>query len=151
MDVFDLRCEYLVDPLAIGVRRPRLSWKLSAGRQTAYQIVAVSGVRTVWDSGRVESDRSIQVPYGGPPLRSRQRVVWRVRTWDEDGEPGPFSADACWEMGLLKREDWIGKWIGSALVGDADNGAPCPHFPPPVHGGDDARVRPPVHHGAGPL
>ena len=128
MDALDLRCEYLADPLAVGVRRPRLSWKLSSGRQTAYQITAASGGRPIWDSGRVESDRSIQVPYGGPPLHSRQRVVWRVRAWDEDGKSGPFSADACWEMGLLKREDWIGKWIGSALAGDADNGAPCPHF-----------------------
>jgi alpha-L-rhamnosidase len=30
VQVTDLRCEYLKDPLGIDVRRPRLSWKLVA-------------------------------------------------------------------------------------------------------------------------
>lgn len=42
--VGDLRCEPLEDPIGIGVRQPRLSWKLVSGnpgkRQTAYQIRA---------------------------------------------------------------------------------------------------------------
>ena len=126
MDIRELRCEYQVDPLAIGVRRPRLSWKLGCGAQTAYHIAAESDGRPLWESGRVDSDQSIQVLYGGPPLRSRQRVSWRVRIWDENGQAGPFSAPARWEMGLLKREDWIGKWIGSTLAGDQETGAPCP-------------------------
>ncbi len=42
--VGDLRCEHLEDPIGIGVRQPRLSWKLVSGnpgeRQTAYEIRA---------------------------------------------------------------------------------------------------------------
>ena len=128
MDLFDLRCEHLVDPLAVGARRPRLSWKLSRGRQSAYQIAAASDGRPLWDSGRVASDRSILVPYGGPRLRSRQRVEWRVRSWDENGEAGPWSPPARWEMGLLSPKDWRGAWIGSPLVGDRRSGPPCPYL-----------------------
>ena len=128
MDLFDLRCEHLVDPLAVGARRPRLSWKLSRGRQSAYQIAAASDGRPLWDSGRVASDRSILVPYGGPRLRSRQRVEWRVRSWDENGEAGPWSPPARWEMGLLSPKDWRGAWIGSPLVGDRRSGSPCPYL-----------------------
>ena len=39
VSVGDLRCEYRQDPLGIDVAKPRLSWQLSAGRQTAYQVV----------------------------------------------------------------------------------------------------------------
>ena len=48
MDIKELRCEYQVDPLAIGVRRPRLSWKLGCGAQTAYHIAAESDGRPLW-------------------------------------------------------------------------------------------------------
>src|SRR5580692_1536956 len=60
-----LRCENLLDPLGIDVVKPRLSWILDSDRsnerQTAYEVV----VDGYWDSGRVESDRSINVEYGG--------------------------------------------------------------------------------------
>ncbi|MGE5612145.1 MAG: hypothetical protein ACM359_23055, partial [Bacillota bacterium] len=46
VQVVELRCEYLGDPLGIDVRRPRLSWQLAATdpaargqRQTAYRVL----------------------------------------------------------------------------------------------------------------
>ena len=43
-----LRCEYQVNPLGIGVSRPRLSWDLESGRrdviQTAYRIQAAASL-----------------------------------------------------------------------------------------------------------
>ena len=65
----------------------------------------------LWDSGKVASDESIQVEYAGKPLESRTRCHWKVRVWDRDGKALPFSAAACWEMGLLKPDDWRAKWI----------------------------------------
>ena len=95
-----LRCEYLTNPLGIDARAPRLSWTLRAVRpeargltQTAYQVlVAPSEVSlakdegALWDTGRVESDRSLHVPYGGRPLRSHEPCWWKVRVWDQDGK-----------------------------------------------------------------
>ncbi len=41
-----------------------------------------------WDTGWVDSDRSLLVPYDGPPLTSAQRVQWQVQVRDRPrGEP----------------------------------------------------------------
>ena len=69
-----LQCEYRVDPLGIDERAPRLSWALeSEGRgqvQSAYRILAARSEENLeaeesllWDSGRVESGRSVGVEY----------------------------------------------------------------------------------------
>jgi alpha-L-rhamnosidase len=123
-----LRCEYFVNPLAIDVARPRLSWLLSDDRrgavQAAYHVQVASshealsdGRADLWDSGKVASDQSVHVEYGGVPPTPRQRCAWRVRTWDAHGEVSPWSEVATWEMGLLDRADWKGEWIGSPIVG----------------------------------
>ena len=93
-------------------------------RQSAYQIV----VDGLWDSGKVESDQSVHVVYAGPALKSRQRCQWKVRTWDMNGEPSPWSATAFWEMGLLDRSDWQGQWIGAAIVGGPYSIPPAPYL-----------------------
>ncbi|MES1185400.1 MAG: family 78 glycoside hydrolase catalytic domain [Myxococcales bacterium] len=125
-----LRCEYLTDPLGIDTPKPRLSWALDSKdrnqSQTAYQVVvAGSDGATVWDSGKVASAQQLHIPYGGPPLASGQRVSWTVRVWDRDGNVSEPSAEGAWEMGLLSKGDWKGKWIAgsTALV---DPPAPAP-------------------------
>jgi len=64
-----LRCEYRQKPLGIDAAKPRLSWVLDSGRQTAYQVV----VTGLWDSGKVNSDQSVNVEYLGKPLESGMR------------------------------------------------------------------------------
>ena len=109
-----LRCEYLANPPGIDVARPRLGWvvpcRRRGQRQTAYRVlVAASNEElaadsgSLWDSGRVESDRSTLVEYAGRPLRSRDRCHWKVMVWDERGRPSAWSDPAFWSMGLLKR------------------------------------------------
>jgi len=116
-----LRCEYLTNPLGIDERVPRLSWLVSDERraavQSAYRILVGSSPdgldeADVWDSGRVESDRCTHVEYAGPKLESGRRYRWKVRTWDADGEPSPWSEAAWWEMGLLDESDWSAEWVG---------------------------------------
>ncbi len=128
--VKSLRCESRVDPAGIDARRPRLSWILEAPagvrnrglRQTAYRVLVASSLESLgknegdlWDSGRVASDRSIQVEYAGRPLASRQVCHWKVRVWDGDGRASSWSGPASWSMGLLEPSDWEGgQWIGLA-------------------------------------
>src|SRR5690348_209220 len=89
-----LRCEYLVDPLGIDERSPRLSWEIESDRRGARQVawrvrVASSldrlkrGEADRWDSGRVEGNQSAHVVYGGTALRSRDDCHWSVEIWDE--------------------------------------------------------------------
>ena len=75
---------------------PRFSWELAgSGRnvsQTAYRIRAAERTDALpaedpvfWDTGRIESDQSIHIEYGGPVLKSGQRIYWQVRIWDKQG------------------------------------------------------------------
>jgi alpha-L-rhamnosidase len=119
-----LLCEYLADPLGLDTPRPRFSWEVRASErgavQTARQVVVGDGPESLeggkglkWDSGTVASGASTQVAYGGPPLASRERCAWKVRCWNGDGEAGPWSAAASFEMGLTQPSDWHGDWIGA--------------------------------------
>ena len=114
-EVRGLRCEYIENPLGVDVTKPRLSWQLTAGQQTAYQIV-VSGL---WDSGKIDSDQSINVAYAGKPLESRRHCEWKVRVWDQDGKVSAWSQPSVWTMGFLKPEDWTAQWICSPAMPSA--------------------------------
>ncbi len=121
--VANLRCEYLVDPLGIDETRPRLSWTLESGRRGARQVarqvrVASSadrlaqGKADLWDSGRVEDDRTAHIEYSGTPQVSRMACHWQVQVWDEQGGTA-VSERACWTMGLLEARDWQARWIAA--------------------------------------
>ena len=114
MKAINLKTNYRRDPVGISDTAPFLSWQCEGGaKQTAYQIVALSGDETVWDSGRVDTGKMHAV-YGGA-AHSRERIFWKVRLWDEHGEAGDYSAAAFFEMGLLAGADWQAKWITPEL------------------------------------
>ncbi len=119
-----LRCEYLNDPLGIDVAQPRLNWIVQSDergeRQTAYQVLVASSPELLandqgdlWDSGRKESDQTIQVEYAGKPLTTRMQCFWKVRAWNKDGKPSSWSKPASWTMGLFDSRDWGAKWIST--------------------------------------
>ena len=126
VEVANLRCEYLKDPLGIDAIKPRLSWVLEdderGQKQTAYQILVASTPEILamdqgdhWDSGKVTSDQSVLVEYAGNPLESQMPYHWKVKTWltaqDSRILESDWSKPAFWTMGLLKPEDWQAKWI----------------------------------------
>ena len=120
---YDLRCEFFTNPIGIDEPVPRLSWKLRdsrpGARQTAWQVCAASSAELLlstpdlWDSGVARTGQSLDIEYHGTKLRSRDRVWWRVRVWDKDRKPSPWSRTAFFEMGLLKASDWTAQWIGA--------------------------------------
>ena len=118
-----MKCEYRVNPLGIDVAQPRLSWELKSeergAAQTAYQVLVASTPENLakdagdlWDSGKVASDQSVQVAYAGKALVSDQQCFWKVKAWNAKDEASAWSDTAHWSTGLLKQEDWQGKWIG---------------------------------------
>ena len=85
-----LRCEYLSNSLGIDVLKPRLSWALNPGEdihgQSAYRVLVAStpaqlnkNQGDLWDSGRVASEQSTWIEYGGKSLASGQHAYWKVR------------------------------------------------------------------------
>jgi alpha-L-rhamnosidase len=118
-----LQCDSLTTPLGIDSQQPLFSWKLQdsryGARQSAYQVqvgadmnALADGKADVWDSGRIASNKSVGVLYGGPSLQPEKRYYWRVRVWDQDGDEYPPSDVSWWETGLLESQHWRGKWIG---------------------------------------
>ncbi len=112
MRAIRLRTEYLKDPMGIDVARPRLFWNCEGGvSQSACQVVCRGeNGETLWDSGRVPGS-SMRIRYGGTPLKSRDRVEWQLRLWDEEDQPGDWSEAAFFELGLLSSADWSARWI----------------------------------------
>lgn len=132
VDITTLRCEYLVNPLGIDVPHPRLGWVVESDargeKQTAYRVLVASSAKNLqedlgdlWDSGQRASDQTIHVAYEGKALQPRSRYFWKVRGWDKDGKPSPWSKPAMWSTGLFMTsepseammEGLKGRWIGS--------------------------------------
>ncbi len=121
--VVRLRCEYLINPLGIDETRPRLSWNIESSRrgtrQVAWRVRVASsaehltrGEADLWDSGRVEDDRTVHIEYDGAPLVSRMACHWQVQVWDEQRGTA-VSQPAFWTMGLLQASDWQAHWIAA--------------------------------------
>ncbi len=132
MRVEALRCEYAPTPLNVDVSHPKLSWQLQAPgrnrRQTAYQIQAAGNLTSLleennllWDTGKIDTASSTHIPYKGAPLKSNQSVYWRVRVWDGQGLPTPFSPPALFGTAILQPEDWQAQWIGFGSSNDPKN------------------------------
>jgi alpha-L-rhamnosidase len=121
----ELTSEHMAHPVGIGVAQPRFSWKLQSDRageaQTAYEIRAASSASKLdqpdlWSSGKVASDQSVLVAWGGKPLDSRAIVFWQVRAWDKNDKVSDWSEPAYLELGLLhSKEEWKGQWITATL------------------------------------
>ena len=111
-DVCELKCENLVNPLGIDNMRPHFSWKLTSlaenQSQSAYEIEVAcdsaklaKGKADVWKSGRVESRRQVMVDYTGSALQPRSYYYWRVKSYDKDGNPSPWSDIAHFSIGVV--------------------------------------------------
>ncbi|MFW6103969.1 MAG: alpha-L-rhamnosidase N-terminal domain-containing protein, partial [Bacteroidota bacterium] len=137
--LYDLECEYKTNPVGIDETAPRFSWKISPNSgitsQTAYRIRAAeskddltSGEQLIWDTEKIQSDRSVHIPYTGTRLKSGQRLYWQVRIWDQEGNVTEWSEPAYFEMGLLQPDDWEAQFITPVLEEDTTKPEPSPYL-----------------------
>ncbi len=137
LNIENLRCENLIDPLCIDATQPRLSWTLASPQrgklQTAYRILVASTAELLaantgdlWDSGRLESSQSAQNNYGGETIVSFRQHFWKVCVWDEAGELSEWSAVAEWSAGVLREDDWQAETIARAR--QPSTSGPLPRF-----------------------
>jgi len=124
MQVTDLRCEYMQEPLGIDAEVPRFTWRLTdtkdtkGQQQTAYRVLVASSKALlekdkgdIWDSGEITSGQSALVTFKGRQLRSNEDCYWKVKAVDKDGQKTSWSIVARFSMGLLQTTDWKGAWI----------------------------------------
>ncbi len=105
--------------MGIDEDKPRFSWKLASAKhgaaQSAYRIkVRNAEGKTVWDSSKIISDKSLYIEYGGEKLKSSARYFWSVSVWDESGER--HGGETWFETGLMNdgKHLWSkAQWIGS--------------------------------------
>ncbi|MBO8131862.1 MAG: family 78 glycoside hydrolase catalytic domain [Candidatus Marinimicrobia bacterium] len=135
----NLRTEYLKNPIGIDVSQPRLSWQAENPgynlKQVAYQILAANSLEylteeknLMWNTGKVESEQSIHVKYKGKKLQPCQRVYWKVRIWDNEGNISNWSEPAFFETGLMNHKNWKAKWITHPYPEKVNDYNPCPYF-----------------------
>ena len=87
--ITEITVEHMIRPLGIDCASPRFGWKLASDaenvKQTMYQLVISSDKGIAADTGRVESDQSIEVTVKG--LSTDPMTEYRVdlTVWDNKG------------------------------------------------------------------
>lgn len=125
LDVTNLRCEGLRDPIGVACRTPlHVSWQIEGTaksvKQRAYHLQAASA-ESDFSGGdllvdlKVSSDQTYAVPLSIPELAEKTIYYWRVRvcvdTQDVQGVWLPWSETARFETGLKDENSWKAQWI----------------------------------------
>ena len=118
MKVENLTVEYQKASLGLDKHAPRISWKLQDNRrnagQSAYQIQVGRDEKfedLMWDTGKVLSEQSVQLSYGGPALEKFEKYYCRVRVWDSNDGVTDWCEPAEFEMAMISWKDWEASWI----------------------------------------
>jgi len=119
--VADLTVEHAVDPVGVPAS-PRFGWTLRSDvdgvRQLSYRISVRTSSGTVWHSGPVVSERSVDIAYDGPPLSSLRRHEWSVVVTTTAGDA---AATGTFVTAILDDD-----WRGAAFIGGATDGPAAP-------------------------
>ncbi len=121
-----LKVNYIKHPLGIDVT-PEFSWEIRDlernAVQSAYEVMVAADEDALeqekgilWDSRKVESDRTFSIRYEGKNLEPASRYYWKVRTWDGKGNISPWSEPGWFETGLFSETDWKGSWISDGSL-----------------------------------
>ena len=128
----ELKCEYLISPLTIDVKKPRLSWIDATNnpisrdkKQSAYRIIIslteeniLKNKGDIWDSKKVESSENNTVIYSGKNLRSFSKYFWKIMLWDENNNAGDWSETTSFTTGAMKPSDWKAEWLWTGVLRD---------------------------------
>jgi hypothetical protein len=129
ISVTHLTCEMAENPLAVIQNQPRLSWQLVSKEsnisQTAYQILVASSEEKlkkdeadVWDSKRVNSDKNLQITFGGSPLKSETKYFWKVKVWDQNYKISKWSKITSFRIAPVD-SDLNPTWVGAITKADS--------------------------------
>ena len=131
--IYDLRVNDLIAPLGIDDENPAFSWKMHAceigAKQTAYRICVEDENSTqVWDTGWVETNCSVGIPYGGQMLKDAAKYAVTVTIRDQNGAETD-SVRTCFETGLPKQAPFgDARWITIAEPEGTEKKANLPAY-----------------------
>jgi alpha-L-rhamnosidase len=116
-----LTCGYHENPIGVENLNPTFSWivksELENQNQSAYQILVATSPELLtpvkadmWNSEKVNSDRSIFLRYSGKELQPMQKYYWKVKIWNQNNTN--WSQANHFQMGLINEKNWNeAKWI----------------------------------------
>lgn len=111
---------------------PELSWIVPAEgvSQIAYHVLVATSPdllrnnkADMWDSGKISTNKSINVSYGGKKMEPNNAYFWKVKIWGENDFESSFSEIQQFNTGEFNRDtnkfvgysDWIklpsGDWV----------------------------------------
>ena len=117
--VKDFRVQHADKPLSIEDRHPMFSWRMESDirgqKQTAYQLSVIREVdgSELWNTGKVQSDRSVDIPYQGVALQAEKGYTVKLTVWDKDGKE--YQEETRFETGIMNPR--IGAWDGADWIG----------------------------------
>lgn len=117
--ISEITIAHEISPLGMDIKSPQIAWKFKSDesgmkQQTARICVnACKSGEQMWDSGILETSRSIGIKYGGKPLAPCTEYKVTVFVTAENGEGA--SAESTFETGFLGSENAWGnaQWIGA--------------------------------------
>jgi hypothetical protein len=106
----DLMVEFIREPSSVPIMdlKPEFSWIVptKAERQSSFQILVASTEKNItqnkgdiWDSGKIDSNQSVEVEYNGEFLKESTPYFWKIRIWDIKGEPSEYSQSQSFRTG----------------------------------------------------
>ena len=116
-----LEVDKLNNPIGLDSKNPDFSWIILSDsyniNQTHYQIFVAtdknfSKKSLVWDSGKVNSSKSVYVKYRGKPIEYATKYYWTVKVWTNRTERPKQSKISSWTSGLMGQNQWRSNWIG---------------------------------------
>ena len=122
--VYDLKSEYLANPIGLDVKTPRFTWKIKDQRRGAFQkaykisvgidsIDVAAGNGSHWNTGKINSDHQLVV-YGGKALQAFHKYYWSLTVWDKNNKKVESDRLSSFEMGMMEARNWRGSWISDS-------------------------------------
>lgn len=111
LKLYDIRCDFRENPNFLNNTNPGFFWKLKSDNKGVFQKAYRLIIDGVYDSGRVESDASVQVECEGLLLRAETEYTFSVEVWDNKGENAKGAGR--FTTGLMSADGFVAKFIES--------------------------------------
>ena len=126
MKVNNILCEYLDNPIGLGITSPRITWNdFGLVTQKAFEIVYK--VNDEEEKKDLIYSRSMHYVFK-ETFKSRDQVDYKIRICDENDNWSDYSSVHSFEIGLLDEKDWVSKWISGSYNPNKKKRYPVDYF-----------------------